>query len=1163
VCLKKPLGGTPLTAAGLAGLTVGQEREAVCTGGFLTRFGYDEEGEEVLMEVSLGADAATAVAQTRFVYDEARNRIAQVDARGHLTTYDYDARNQRTGTHTWLEEVPPVVGRGQVPAAVAHDAAYTAGTLDDVVSYDANGNVGSVTDAKGQVRTLTYGLLNRLTSETYAQDGSREKPRLTGLEWGYSGTGAVTRVSERKETAGGTVTEVTAHGYDGLERRTSTTRYDGTVTTYGYDAKGNRTLVRDFAGVETKYAYDSVDRLTSVTTPTGVESQGYLADGLLGTTAFEDGQGVVSTSEARCYDAAGRLTALASAQGAGARCDVVNAKEVSRFVHRFDGNGNRQHLSETRGGGTEETEYFYDEADRLVATQESLLTTVYALDAVGNRVGQRQAPTAAVLMLGVPSFVKVTLALAVAASTSSFNAANWLTTKTESAPAAQVTSFDYDANGNRVTQTVGSVVTSYAWGVRDTLTAVTVNGSVVGRYDYDANFQRVKRDVGTSHTEYVLDGDFVLAEASGGATSGVTRRYHYGLARPMAVTDAQGSRWLLEDALGSVSDEVGVTGAVVARRAYDAWGNYRNSSAPALGEVSLGYTGHQYDAETGLTYARARYYDSKLGVFLSRDSVEGDIDDAPSLHRYAYAHENPLRNTDFSGHCPNCIPAAVGFIGGFVVGTAVSIGVDLWQGKSVDLTRAVNAGAAGAIEGGLIGFTMGGSLAVQAGAGVGGAMLGGQVSRTLDGRQTTTRDVVIDAGFGAVGVLGARLASAIYARSAAGVMDKAVAASSAELTELMEQQAAARASASAAETATARSTEVAVADATKEAEVVVAQEGKGAANEAAGTRRCANGVCVGGSCFVAGTQVLTAHGLRNIEDVGVGESVYSRDSDSGAEGWKPVLRVIVTPNRAVLRLALRDAEGHLADTFTVTPTHPFWVKGAGWKVAGDLVPGDYVANASGGWLRVDSSTWLQDGATVYNFEVADWHTYFVGESETWVHNASPGIPCPPAAPATSSAGAQDTPSSSATPAAAAPGIEPRRPRLPSDGTWTGVPGDSDFIPNRASLLSVEPDVVNVAPGTRIPFKGGDAVFDQFAWDQFSAPGLTGGEGDRRLMLDALASRYGMTRKEAVAYVKDRFLALHHAGGDTVQLIPGGIHGWTGDVAAGVPHRGAASKLRRQ
>jgi hypothetical protein len=46
-------------------------------------------------------------------------------------------------------------------------------------------------------------------------------------------------------------------------------------------------------------------------------------------------------------------------------------------------------------------------------------------------------------------------------------------------------------------------------------------------------------------------------------------------------------------------------------------------------------------------------------------------------------------------------------------------------------------------------------------------------------------------------------------------------------------------------------------------------------------------------------------------------------------------------------------------------------------------------------------------------------------------------------------------------------------------------------------------------------------------------------------------------------VKDRFLALHHAGGDTVQLIPGGIHGWTGDVAAGVPHRGAASKLRRQ
>ncbi len=149
------------------------------------------------------------------------------------------------------------------------------------------------------------------------------------------------------------------------------------------------------------------------------------------------------------------------------------------------------------------------------------------------------------------------------------------------------------------------------------------------------------------------------------------------------------------------------------------------------------------------------------------------------------------------------------------------------------------------------------------------------------------------------------------------------------------------------------------------------------------------------------------------------------------------------------------------------------------------------------------------------------------------------------------------------PPGAGGGATARRPRLPTDGTWTGVPGDSEFIPNNASVLSADRNVVNVAPGTRIPFRGGDAVFDRFAWDEFTVQGLTGGRGDRRLMLEGLASRYGMTRQEAAAYVQERFFALHHAGGDRVQLIPGGIHGWTCDVAVGVPHRGAASALRRQ
>jgi RHS repeat-associated protein len=84
-------------------------------------------------------------------------------------------------------------------------------------------------------------------------------------------------------------------------------------------------------------------------------------------------------------------------------------------------------------------------------------------------------------------------------------------------------------------------------------------------------------------------------------------------------------------------------------RKYDAWGQYRNETAPSASEPKLGFTGHQYDPETGLVYARARYYDPEMGRFLSRDSFEGNLSDAPSLHRFTYVRGNPLRYKDPSG----------------------------------------------------------------------------------------------------------------------------------------------------------------------------------------------------------------------------------------------------------------------------------------------------------------------------------------------------------------------------------------------------------------------------------------------------------------------------------------------------------------------------------
>jgi RHS repeat-associated protein len=56
------------------------------------------------------------------------------------------------------------------------------------------------------------------------------------------------------------------------------------------------------------------------------------------------------------------------------------------------------------------------------------------------------------------------------------------------------------------------------------------------------------------------------------------------------------------------------------------------------------------DAESGLYYYNARYYDPELGRFIQPDMVIPDLSNPQSFNRYSYCINNPLRYTDPSGH---------------------------------------------------------------------------------------------------------------------------------------------------------------------------------------------------------------------------------------------------------------------------------------------------------------------------------------------------------------------------------------------------------------------------------------------------------------------------------------------------------------------------------
>src|SRR5262249_46303765 len=92
-------------------------------------------------------------------------------------------------------------------------------------------------------------------------------------------------------------------------------------------------------------------------------------------------------------------------------------------------------------------------------------------------------------------------------------------------------------------------------------------------------------------------------------------------------------------------------GSPVEYYAYTPYGSptILDAAGSPLGTSSVGnpwlFTGRRFDAETGMLYYRARYYDPQLGRFHGRDPL-GYVD-GESL--YEYASSSPLKTIDPSG----------------------------------------------------------------------------------------------------------------------------------------------------------------------------------------------------------------------------------------------------------------------------------------------------------------------------------------------------------------------------------------------------------------------------------------------------------------------------------------------------------------------------------
>lgn len=191
---------------------------------------------------------------------------------------------------------------------------------------------------------------------------------------------------------------------------------------------------------------------------------------------------------------------------------------------------------------------------------------------------------------------------------------------------------------------VGSTY-QYAYDAEDRLTGVS--GGANASYTYDGNDLRVKKAIsGGTTTIYVFALGKDIAEYDNGATvTSPSREYVYSGDTLISTLSGGTTTYHHADHLSTRVTTDG-NGNVVGQQGHFPFGEPWYSSNAT---TKFLFTSYEHDSETGLDYALARFYDSRMGRFCSPDPADGSPDDPQSWNRYAYSRNNPVNLIDPSG----------------------------------------------------------------------------------------------------------------------------------------------------------------------------------------------------------------------------------------------------------------------------------------------------------------------------------------------------------------------------------------------------------------------------------------------------------------------------------------------------------------------------------